>query len=46
MKKLLFILLSLVLFTGFFNACTEEDVNPSGEGGTETENNDQWNEEG
>jgi len=42
MKKILFLLLSLVLFTGFFNACTEESVDPSGEGGTETENRDQW----
>ena len=42
MKKLFFLLLSLLLFTGFFNACTEETVDPSGEGGTETENKEQW----
>ncbi len=42
MKNLFFLLLVLVLFKGFVNACTEETVDPSGEGGTETDNKEQW----
>lgn len=41
MKKLLIAILFLV-FAGFFNACSDEEVNPTEEGGSTQESTEQW----
>lgn len=41
MKKLLLIIVVLV-FAGLINSCSDEEVNPTEEGGSTQESTDQW----
>ncbi len=41
MKKL-FVVILLLVFAGLFNACSDEEVNPTEEGGSTQESTEQW----
>jgi hypothetical protein len=41
MKKLLVVIL-LAAFAGLINACSDEEVNPTEEGGSTQESTEQW----
>jgi len=41
MKKLLIVILFFV-FAGLINACSDEEVNPTEEGGSTQESTEQW----
>jgi hypothetical protein len=41
MKKLLVVIL-FVAFAGLINACSDEEVNPTEEGGSTQESTEQW----
>lgn len=40
--KRLFTILLFIAFAGLFNACSDEEVNPTEEGGSTQESTEQW----